>query len=112
MATLNHDHEGHAAILVKGAPEAMLALCRQSFTGEGGGRALDREAWRRRAEAIAGEGQRVLAFAMKPVAPEQVVLERSDLDDGLMFLGMVGLMDPPRPEAVDAVAECGRRASR
>lgn len=43
---------------------------------------------------------------MKPVAPEQVVLERSDLDDGLMFLGMVGLMDPPRPEAVDAVAEC------
>ena len=106
MATLNHDHEGHAAILVKGAPEAMLALCRQSFTGEGAAEPLDREAWRRRAEAIAGEGQRVLAFAMKPVAPEQVVLERSDLDDGLMFLGMVGLMDPPRPEAVDAVAEC------
>lgn len=106
MATLNHDHEGHAAILVKGAPEAILALCRQSFTGEGAAEPLDREAWRRRAEAIAGEGQRVLAFAMKPVAPEQVVLERSDLDDGLMFLGMVGLMDPPRPEAVDAVAEC------
>jgi magnesium-transporting ATPase (P-type) len=106
MATLNHDHEGHACIFVKGAPEAILALCRQQMDGAGQTRPLDPEFWQRQGEAIASEGQRVLAFALRRVPADKVVLEWADLEEDLVMLGMVGLMDPPRPEAVAAVAEC------
>jgi len=106
MATLNHDHEGHACIFVKGAPEAILALCRQQVDGSGKIQPLDPEFWQRQSEAIASEGQRVLAFALRRVPADKVVLEWADLEDSLVMLGMVGLMDPPRPEAIAAVAEC------
>jgi magnesium-transporting ATPase (P-type) len=106
MATLNHDHEGNAAIFVKGAPERILAMCRSQRTSAGGTVALEPEHWRTKAEGIAARGQRVLALAARPVASDHVVLEYADVDDFLVLLGMVGLFDPPRAEAVAAVAEC------
>ncbi|TKA91063.1 HAD family hydrolase [Guyparkeria sp. SB14A] len=112
MATLDHDHEGHAAISVKGAPEAVLAMCdRQAADGDET-EPLDHAFWAERAEALAGEGQRVLALAWRPVEPSQTVLERSEVGDGLILLGLVGLSDPPRPEAIEAVAECRRAGIR
>ncbi|RRQ24714.1 cation-transporting P-type ATPase [Guyparkeria sp. SCN-R1] len=112
MATLDHDHEGHAAISVKGAPEAVLAMCdRQDAGGDEAG-PLDQAFWAEQAEALAGEGQRVLALAYRPVEPAQTVLERSEVGDGLILLGLVGLSDPPRPEAIEAVAECRRAGIR
>jgi len=106
MAVLHHDHEGHAWIHVKGAPERILAMCASVRTASGDSRPLDVADWQRRVEAIAAEGQRVLAVAMRPVAQEHVLLNNSDLDGQLELLGLVGLIDPPRPEAVAAVAEC------
>jgi magnesium-transporting ATPase (P-type) len=108
MATLNHDHENRAAIFVKGAPEAVLALCGKQRDGADGTAPLEENDWHEQAEAIASQGQRVLAFALKPVPPEHTVLERSDVEGTLIFLGLAGFIDPPRPEAVDAVAECRR----
>jgi magnesium-transporting ATPase (P-type) len=106
MATLNHDHKGHAFIFVKGAPEQLLAMCqKQSMTG-GDDAALDTDYWHAQVDAIAARGQRVLAFAIKPVKPEGTVLEFSDVKEGLILLGMVGMIDPPRAEAITAVAEC------
>ena len=106
MATLNHDHSGHAFVFVKGAPEKILTMCREQWLDAARCQPLDLDAWRQQAEAIAANGQRVLAFALRPVEPEQTVLQRSHLDGDLLFLGMVGLIDPPRPEAISAVAEC------
>jgi len=106
MATLNHDHEGHAGIFVKGAPERILAMCSMQRASSGGGAALDAEYWRGKADEIAARGQRVLALATRPVPPEHVVLEHADVEGSLALLGMVGLIDPPRPEAIAAVAEC------
>jgi len=106
MATLNHDHEEHAFIFVKGAPESILSMCKQQRHGENGSSPLNTSQWHERAEEIAAQGQRVLALAMKPVPPEHTVLEHSDAEDSLMLLGMVGLIDPPRKETIDAVAEC------
>jgi magnesium-transporting ATPase (P-type) len=106
MATLNHDHEDHAAIFVKGAPEAILALCRKQRIDNDGVEALNEKYWREQAESIAAQGQRVLALAAKSVKPEHTVLEHSDVEGELIWLGMVGLIDPPRPEAIEAVAEC------
>ncbi|MHC3994029.1 cation-transporting P-type ATPase [Thiomicrolovo sp. ZZH C-3] len=108
MATLNHDHENRAAIFVKGAPEALLALCDAQRDGEDATAPLDREYWHEQAEAVASRGQRVLAFALAPMPAEHAVLEHSDLKRRLIFLGLAGFIDPPRPEAVDAVAECRR----
>ncbi|MDT8405303.1 cation-transporting P-type ATPase [Sulfuriflexus sp.] len=106
MATLNHDHEEHAFIFVKGAPESILSMCKQQRHGESGSSSLDTNQWHERAEEIAAQGQRVLALAMKPVPPEHTVLEHADAEDSLVLLGMVGLIDPPRKETIDAVAEC------
>ena len=48
----------------------------------------------------------MLAFASRPVPPEHTVLNAADLDGALVLIGLVGLIDPPRPEAIAAVAEC------
>lgn len=105
MATLHHDHEGHACILVKGAPERILDMCNDQRTATGT-QPLDRAYWHDKIESIAAQGQRVLALAQRAVPPEHSVLEQADVNGSLELIGMVGLIDPPRPEAVAAVAEC------
>jgi magnesium-transporting ATPase (P-type) len=106
MATLHHDHEGGACICVKGAPEAILALCRDERADDGATTPLREDHWRAEASRIAAAGQRVLAFAVRQVSPQHTVLERPDLTGRLTLLGVVGLIDPPRPEAIEAVARC------
>jgi magnesium-transporting ATPase (P-type) len=106
MATLNHDHDNHAFIFVKGAPEIMVAMCKEQRSSDGGVMPIAAAEWRQRAEEIAGQGQRVLALAAKSVKPEHTVLEQADLKESVVLLGMVGLIDPPRQEAIAAVAEC------
>lgn len=106
MATLNHDHEGHAFIFVKGAPEQVAGMCRDQRSGSGGTEALDHDYWHAQAHSIAAGGQRVLAFAARSVIPEHTVLETDDVKGSLTMLGLVGMIDPPREEAIDAVAEC------
>ena len=106
MATLNHDHENHAVISIKGAPEQILSMCGEQRTVAGGSEPIDKHYWHESAERIAAKGQRVLAFAVRPVPPGHTVLEFADVEDGLTLVGLVGLIDPPRPEAVEAVAEC------
>jgi magnesium-transporting ATPase (P-type) len=106
MATLNHDHERHAYVFVKGAPERILSMCENQRSKGGNTEPLDTAYWNAKAESIAALGQRVLAFAVKSVKPEHTVLEHKDVEGSLTLLGMVGMIDPPRPEAVAAVAEC------
>ncbi len=106
MATLNHDHENHAFIAVKGAPETLVAKCAQQRAPDGGIEPLDEKYWLETSEAIALQGQRVLALAVKPVAPDYTVLKFSDVEQGLVLVGLVGLIDPPRPETIDAIKEC------
>jgi magnesium-transporting ATPase (P-type) len=108
MATLNHDHENHAFIFVKGAPETLLAMCREQRIGSNETQLLDRIFWNEQAETLAVQGQRVLAFAAKPISPEHTVLELDDIKNSLIFLGLVAFIDPPRPEAIEAIAECHR----
>lgn len=106
MATLNHDHEQHACIFVKGAPERMLSMCENQRSADGAIEPLDCAYWNERADAIAALGQRVLAFAVKSVPPTHTVLEHAEVSGSLTLIGMVGMIDPPRAEAISAVAEC------
>lgn len=106
MATLNHDHEGKALIFVKGAPERILEMCSGQWSDGIHTEAVNSAYWTDQAETIAAKGQRVLAFAIKPVEPAHTVLEYADVEQGLTLVGMVGMIDPPRHEAITAVKEC------
>jgi len=105
MATLHHDHAGHAFIFVKGAVEQVLAMCnRQRATGVD--EALDLPYWHAQMTAAGALGQRVLALAMKAVEDSQRELDFADMEGGYTLLGMVGISDPPRDEAIAAVRSC------
>jgi magnesium-transporting ATPase (P-type) len=104
MATL-HRHEGRGAIYLKGAPERVLEMCRyQSHAGEK--QPLDPAYWQACTETMAAQGQRVLAVACKPSAGEYHELRLRDVEGDLTLLGLFGLIDPPRQEAVTAIAQC------
>jgi magnesium-transporting ATPase (P-type) len=105
MATLHHDHSGHGFIVLKGAPERVMEFCnRQRSDGSDG--PFDPEFWHGEVAALAGQGQRVLAVALRPVPESHRTLEFEDVSGGFVMLGLLGIMDPPREEAKAAVEEC------
>lgn len=106
MATLNHNHDAQAFVFVKGAPERILSMCKDQRDANGKTADLDTAYWNEKAESIAALGQRVLAFAVQSVPPKHTVLQHRDVEGTLALLGMVGMIDPPRAEAITAVAEC------
>ena len=110
MATLHHDHEGHGAVYVKGAPERILEMCSLQ-RGLQGDDPLDVDYWQHRIEETAARGERVLALATRPADTDTHVLSFSDVD-GLTLLGFFGFADPPRQEAIQAVAECHKAGIR
>lgn len=105
MATLHHDHTGHAFACIKGAPEEVMAMCSRQRQG-GEDLPLDPTWWQARMEAMARAGQRVLALAFAPMPRGKTELEFADVQGGLTLVALAGIMDPPREEAVKAVAQC------
>ncbi|MCU0790028.1 MAG: cation-transporting P-type ATPase [Nitratireductor sp.] len=93
MAVLS-EREGRRLLHVKGAPERVLPMCR----------GIDADEWHNRANAMAGQGLRVLALAARPHKAKTI--ENGSHPSGLDLLGLVGLIDPPRKEAIAAVKEC------
>jgi Ca2+-transporting ATPase len=98
MATL-HGASDDQVVFLKGAPEVILSRC-ENVPDEGEVPA--------EIERIAARGMRVLAFAKRRVAVSQEALHDDDVREGFTFLGLQGMIDPPRPEAVAAVAACHR----
>jgi len=106
MATLHKAPEGNEILLVKGAPEAILDHCdrQQDAAGE---TPLDRAAFEKASDVLASQGERVLALAWLPDPGVKAgSLGPADLPKNLVLLGLVGLLDPPRKEAIEAVREC------
>lgn len=105
MATLHHDHAGHGFIYVKGAPERILEMCNKERSF-GQDRPVDLNYWHGRSEEIAARGQRLLAVAFKTTDRDQQTLNFSDVQGGLTLLGLYGIIDPPRSEAIEAIQMC------
>lgn len=105
MATL-HQGRDHNMIYVKGSLEAILSRCQEMYDSTGYAVPVDRERVQMEAECLAKQGLRVLALAEKAVPKQQRTLEHTDLDAGLTFLGLQGMIDPPREEAIAAVDAC------
>jgi magnesium-transporting ATPase (P-type) len=80
-------------------------MCAWQRTG-GEERPIDPARWHAKADALAAEGYRVLALATKPMAACKRELTFADVAEGLTLVALVGIMDPPRDEAIRAVAVC------
>ncbi len=104
MATL---HGGDSPVVyLKGSVESLLARCGATLDADGESKPLDSDAVHAQVEAMASQGQRVLAFARLAVPPESIAIDHADVAQGLEFLGLQGMIDPPREEAIQAVRAC------
>ena len=113
MATLHADPSGLGRVAwVKGAPERLLAHCSHVLQADGAQAPLDAAQWHDAVEAQARQGRRVLALACKTLPADQARLDHADVAQGLVLLGLVAIIDPPREEAVRAVAQCQRAGIR
>ena len=106
MATLDADPDGGLHVHLKGAPDRVLDRCTTQIGPDGAPEALDRAFWEQQIDALGGRGLRVLAAARRPAATGTDDLDVEDVADGFELCGLVGIVDPPRPEAIDAIAEC------
>ncbi|MFM7447029.1 MAG: cation-transporting P-type ATPase [Leptolyngbyaceae cyanobacterium] len=108
MATLHQQKEGRdpCMLYVKGSMEAILQRCQEQLDARGESVPLNRLKIEQATNAMADQGLRVLAFARKPMAADQKQINHKDIDSGLTFLGLQGMIDPPRMAAIAAVQAC------
>jgi len=105
MATL-HGNADSRVVYLKGSVETVLARCSHAFSRSGGLIPLEADDYYQAAAQMAAKGLRVLAFAHAERDSSPTVLEHADVAAGMTFLGLQGMIDPPRPEAVAAVRVC------
>ena len=107
MATLHDLGPGRPRVAyVKGAPEVLLDRCGGALDAAGKSVSCRADELHQTADAMARRGLRVLAFARKEIPEGATRITHQDLEDGLTLVGLQGMIDPPRPEAVAAVHAC------
>ena len=102
MATLHGTASGHALVCMKGAPEVVTTFCATSVDGT----QLDSERVQQQVNALAASGMRVLAIASGTASDSMAKFEGVSPGVPLQFLGLLAMIDPPRPEAAEAVQRC------
>ncbi len=107
MATLHKGKESNL-IYLKGSLESVLPKCESILDADGKPIPLASRTIEEFAEAMATRGLRVLAFARKTVPSDTLSIDHDNVSQGLEFLGLQAMIDPPRPEATQAVAACHR----
>jgi potassium/sodium efflux P-type ATPase len=107
MATLHAAADGSTAVIyLKGSVESVLSRCRDACGTDLEPGVLDPARVQREVEEMAASGLRILAFARKQLSAPGQSVTHADVADGLTFLGLQAMMDPPRREAVAAVSAC------
>ncbi|MDI1276969.1 cation-transporting P-type ATPase [Methylobacter sp.] len=105
MATLHHNRAQDARhVYLKGSLESLLPRCNNAFDSQMQPIALDKALLQRQVEDMALQGLRVLAFARCDHADDAV--QHDEVREGLTFLGLQAMIDPPRPEAAASIAAC------
>jgi P-type Ca2+ transporter type 2C len=109
MATL-HENEKSNVLYFKGSPEVILKMCRYQLT-DSGVETLEADRILNKAEEMAGQGLRLIGLAFKNVPSGQKMIESKDTGE-LIFLGLQGMIDPPREEVIEAIRKCRRAGIR
>ncbi len=104
MATLHRDSAGQSIVYLKGAPERVLDMCSTERHTDGD-KPINLDFWQEQIEAIASHGQRTLAAATISLDTQETI-SRDDVKSGMTLLGLFGIIDPPREEAIAAVKSC------
>ena len=104
MATLV-EKDDHNVIYIKGAPDKLMHMAEFEKT-EAGEEPFVKEHWDRQISEIALRGQRTIGAAYKMVDKSVKTIDHSDIHDGIVFLGLAGIIDPPREEVILAVGKC------
>jgi Ca2+-transporting ATPase len=114
MTTVNRMSENTTRINVKGGLDEVLSVCDKIII-EGNVRAInedDKAMIRQANELMANSALRVLAMAYKDMAEPPQNIHIGDIENGLIFIGMLGMIDPARPEVIDAVGKCNKAGIR
>jgi cation-transporting P-type ATPase F len=107
MATLHETKPGMLQrVYLKGGVEAVLAKCGSMFEEKGDIVMLNPDAVLNAVDKMAAQGLRVLAFATKELPEKTQKIRHEDVSSDLIFLGLMGMIDPPRAEAITAVRAC------
>ncbi|MBN2357349.1 HAD-IC family P-type ATPase, partial [candidate division KSB1 bacterium] len=106
MATLHSSEADRRTVYVKGAVEVILSKCATALDESGQTVALDPRAVNDAVADMAKRGLRVLAFAMMQLPNNVTAITHETIDAGLCFIGLQGMIDPPRQEAISAVRAC------
>ncbi|MDY6837052.1 MAG: cation-transporting P-type ATPase [Thermodesulfobacteriota bacterium] len=107
MATLHDQGPGKSRVIyVKGSIESLCLECSTLLDASGEIDVAQAREIHDRVESMANDGLRVLAFSRKEVPAETVRISHEDLAEGLVFVGLQGMIDPPRPEALEAIGVC------
>jgi calcium-translocating P-type ATPase len=107
MATLHKGPDGKQVLFVKGAPEVIMENCNRQQFSDGSSAVFDRDHFMTIADKLAGQGERVLGLAwLEDPEVKAGGLTPADLPKNLVLAGLIGILDPPRKEAIEAVKEC------
>ena len=106
MATFHILPNGDGTVYLKGSVEKILAKCVNHLDENGDIRPLERALIEHQVEIMAAKGLRVLAFARGSISSQKDRIDHSDITESLTFLGLQGMIDPPRKEAIEAVRRC------
>jgi magnesium-transporting ATPase (P-type) len=112
MATLNEVPGKGLKTMLKGAPDRLLDRSAHERSASDALEPLDRKFWEEQIDWLSSQGLRVLAAASREVEPGKSDLTSADVDREMVFLGLVGIIDPPRPEAIEAIAACRQAGIR
>jgi P-type Ca2+ transporter type 2C len=104
MATLN-EIDGKRFVFLKGAPEKLLEACSKQATADGP-KDIDLEYWEEWMESVAERGQRLIAAAYREEKGKTESIDHEDVGENMVFLGLIGIIDPPRDEVHAAIEEC------
>lgn len=107
MATLHESRElGGNIAYIKGSVERVSERCAKRYTDNGELSDFNAKTVKHEADALAKQGLRVLAFAYKLFPTTKQTITHDDVSEGLVFLGLQAMIDPPRPEVIEAIAKC------
>ncbi|MDR1026582.1 MAG: HAD-IC family P-type ATPase, partial [Lactobacillus sp.] len=104
MATVVETRK-HNIIYIKGAPDKLLDMAESEATNKGV-KPFDKKAWNKKISTLAKKGQRVIGAAYKIVDKKVKEINHQDVESGIIFLGLAGIIDPPREEAIEAISKC------